>query len=188
VYSHSSSAFRHARFTATVVDGVLRVKGSCDGGFVIADSCSVDFTIYVPPEATVRTTSHTGDVAIFGAHGSVLVSTDTGDVQTRQTSGSVRLKTNTGDVDADLLASNDVTAETDTGDVNLHFSAAPNRAQAVTDTGDIWIGVPKDGVAYQVVADSKIGDEAITVPTQSSSTRVITAETSTGDVQVSPDS
>lgn len=54
-----------------------------------------------------------------------------------QTTGSVRLTSQVGDVSADQMNGGTVSTETSTGNIQLSFSAAPDQAQATSNTGRI---------------------------------------------------
>jgi hypothetical protein len=184
VISKGQSSFRKAKHTEAVSDGVLAVSGFCQGNFIIADACSVDFEIVVPPGSKVQASSSTGNLTISGPSSSVVASTDTGDVRVVGIGGSIQLRTHTGDVDGNQLTSRTASAKTNTGNVTLDFSTAPQQLRADADTGDVQIRVPDDGSVYQVHASTHTGDRSITVPTATTSGRVISATTATGDVAV----
>jgi DUF4097 and DUF4098 domain-containing protein YvlB len=184
VTSTGRSAFRKAEQSAVVTDGVLLVRGYCEGHVVFPDSCSMDFEIVVPPGSTVQAESSTGDLRITGPAAAVMASTNTGDVRVIRATEAIKMRSITGDVTGSQLTSHIISAETKTGDVALTFTAPPNQVLAVTGTGDVEVGMPNDGTTYRVSADTSTGDRKITVPMSSTSRQSIEARTSTGDVEV----
>jgi hypothetical protein len=184
VISKGRSSFRKAKHSESVADGVLRVRGYCQGHIIFSDSCSMGFEIVVPPGSTVQAESSTGDLRITGPAAAVLASTDTGDVRVIRATEAIKLHSSTGDITGRQLSSKIVSAETNTGDVSLTFAAPPNQVLAHTDTGDVGIGVPNDGTTYRVDAGTSTGDRTVTVPTSTSSRQSIRARTSTGDAKV----
>jgi len=79
-----------------------------------------------------------------------------------------------------LFAARRLTAS---GDVELSFRQAPRSVDASTASGDVDVLVP-EGEAYRVEADSGSGEQALDVRTDPASTRIIRAQTSSGDVTV----
>ena len=93
------------------------------------NNISVDYEITVPPDATVRTHSGSGDLNIEGTRGNLDLQTGSGDVKLSRITGEVRLQTGSGDVRAHEVSgsvkggagSGDIEIEeTGQGDVDLH--------------------------------------------------------------------
>lgn len=182
VVVRSSSVLRTPRHDENLSAGVLRVNGSCDGSR-LAGTCWVDIEVVVPPGTLVDAVTETGDVRVSGT-AAVNAASDTGDVRVTGTSGPVTLTTDTGDLDADGLRGGRLSARTDTGDIELRFTAAPDQVDAVTQTGDVDVRVPADGPGYQVNADTQVGDESVEVRVDPDSPRVVRLGTQTGDVHL----
>jgi hypothetical protein len=161
-------AFVEPTATAIVADGTLRLRGVCMGGLSGLSNCSVDFTVTVPAGTTVRVATDSGDVTVAGA---------TADVEARTTSGDVRL---TG------TRSAKVAAQTSSGDVRLQFAAVPDDVRARTTAGDVTILLPPGGPAYRVTTRSPAGDHRVDVAQDPTSTHVVDAATSVGDIVVAP--
>ena len=184
VVSHGVSAFRTAEHHERVRDGVLEVKAVCRGGLmVVADSCSIDFDITVPPGTAVNVTSTTGDVGVFGTEGPVNVRSGTGDVRVHGTDGTVLLAVNTGDIRADGVKGGQVTTRTHTGDTRLGFSVSPDAVTATSDTGDLRLQVPRDGTLYRVLTDSSVNEAHIDLPVSTASNHRIALSTNTGRIE-----
>jgi putative adhesin len=185
VISRRHNSFRKAAHSEVVNGGVLQVKGTCRGNVILPGQCSVDFEIIVPPGTAVDITSTTGDVSVTGTGATVRALTNTGDIRVSRAAGSIRLTTDTGDVTAGLLNGGIVTSRSNTGDIRLSFTAAPEGINATTDIGDVRVLVPDDSTAYQVTADVDLGDQHIEVPRDAGSQRIVQLATNTGDVRMS---
>lgn len=185
VISRSESSFSKPKHSEIVTDGVLVVSGSCGGGLSFVNTCEVDFDIVVPPGTAVEADTSTGDVSVNNTGGPVALESSTGDISVSRVGKggtSIQLTTSVGDITGEFLNGGSVTSRSNTGDVELDFTAAPDRIKADTDTGDIEVSVPDDATAYRVDADVDTGDQNIDVPTDSGSTRVVDLKTSTGDI------
>ncbi len=182
VLSRSRSSFQTAEHRETVTDGVLQVSGSCRGEEFIADQCSVDFEITVPPGTAVLARTSIGSISVTGTGGPVTAESNTGDIRVRQVTGSIRLTTNIGNITGELLNGGRVSGQSDTGDVRLSFAAAPEEIRVHTDIGDVRVRVPDDATTYREPGDVGIGDRTIDVPIDPTSNRIVDLSTNTGDV------
>jgi hypothetical protein len=77
-----------------------------------------------------------------------------------------------------------VSARTSSGDVNLAFLEAPDTAEAETASGDARIAVPPGSETYRVEVDTDSGEPLVAVHEDASSTRLLRAQTHSGDAQV----
>jgi hypothetical protein len=184
VVSRSKSAFRTAEHTETVVGGVLQVTGSCTGGLLVSDDCSVDFEITVPPGTAVDAHASTGNLSVFDTGAPVTARSNTGNIRVSGVGGTVRLRSNVGDISGVALTGGTVSAQSNTGDVRLTFTAAPARLRATTNVGDVRIMVPDDATRYRVSADVSVGERHIDVATDPASTRIVQLSTDTGDIRM----
>ena len=190
----------HAPVLRAVKDGAtVRIDGNCP--YITFGPCRARIVIRVPAATEVDVRSGSGDVTASGLSGRVELETgsgdvnadalsghadlhtSSGDVNVRGLSGDAELRTGSGDVNAEHLAAADVTADTASGDVELSFRQAPRNVDASTASGDVGVLVP-EGEAYRVEADSGSGEQALDVRTDPASTRIIRAQTSSGDVTV----
>jgi DUF4097 and DUF4098 domain-containing protein YvlB len=184
VTSTNHSSFRTAQHTETLTGDVLEVSSACRGGLFVADACSVDLEITVAPGTIVNASTTTGSISVTATHGPVTARSSTGDVQVSQAKGAVVLTTSVGDVTGELLDSAQVRSHSQTGDIRLSFTTAPQQIRANTDIGDIRILVPDDTSAYRVRADVSLGDRHIDVPTDPASPRTADLSTNTGDIRM----
>jgi hypothetical protein len=190
----------HAPVLRAVKDGAtVRIAGNCP--YISFGPCNSRIMIRVPADIEVDIRSGSGDVTASGLTGRVKLETgsgdvsadglsgpadlhtSSGDVNVRGLSGDTTLRTGSGDINAGNLATADVTADTASGDVGLDFRLAPRIIDASTASGDVDVSVP-EGEAYRVEADSGSGDQNLNVKTDPASTRIIRAQTSSGDVSV----
>jgi len=175
-------SFHRPTLTTTPVGGVLTLRTSCTGGWIGPD-CSVDLDVTVPPGSDLDLSSGTGTVTADAPGSAVSARTGTGDVQISGVGpGPVKASTGTGDVTvrgAGTAAS--VEAATSTGDVKIDLTGIPSSVSARTATGDIDITVP-GGTGYHVVAGTRTGEVDDRLPRDDTSTHLITARSSTGDV------
>ncbi|HST82272.1 MAG TPA: DUF4097 family beta strand repeat-containing protein [Kineosporiaceae bacterium] len=185
VLSYGRSAFRTTTHSERVIDGVLQVTGSCrGGGAALLDQCSINFKITVPPGTAVTVRTTTGEIAVTGTSAPVTAQSNTGDIHVWKASGPIQLITDIGDINGELLSSGVASGRSNTGDVRLNFTAAPDQITANTDIGDIRIQVPDDATKYRVTADVNLGERQIKVPTDAASPRVADLSTATGDIRM----
>lgn len=142
----------------------LDVAAQCPAsGF--GESCSVDYTITVPPGVSVTAV------------------TDGGTIRADGMDGSLSLTTLSGDVFVTGARSTEVFASSDAGNVRLGFTAAPDSIQATTAAGDVRIEVPPgDSYAVHPTADS--GNLRVEVSDDPSSRRSIVATSDSGNLTV----
>jgi hypothetical protein len=145
---------------------VLSVHGRCDQRALGLWPCSVSYLVTVPPTTAL------------------ILSTSTGSVQVRDVVDEIQARTSTGSVDIGGVRSASVSAQTSTGSVSVRFAAPPSSVTARASTGAVEVVVPGDGTAYDVQASTSTGHESVSVPVDSSSSRHISASTSTGSVEV----
>ena len=127
--------------------------------------------------------TNSGDVTALGVTGSVDLRTASGDVSLRGGSGRVALESHSGDVSGGEIASELVSAETRSGDVNLEFRVPPRNVEASTASGDVHLAVP-DTAEYDVDLDTGSGDPQLGVRSDPKSPRKIHASTNSGDASV----
>lgn len=190
----------HAPRVRAVKDGThVMMSGNCPA--FSFGPCDAEIVLHVPVGTAVDVHSSSGDIVASGVGGSLLLDTDSGDVTAVGVTGSVELSTASGDVNlrggsgrvtlqsqsgdvrAGDVASEDVVAETQSGDVDLDFRIAPRMVEARTTSGDVTVALPDAG-SYDVAADTGSGDSRIGVRTDPNSPRVIRASTNSGDATV----
>lgn len=145
-----------------VEDGTLKLVGSGCGD---SRPCRVDYTVRVPAET------------------SVTVRVDNGGVEAEGVTGAVDLRTGNGSVSGTALGARRASLSSDNGTVDAAFDVAPDEVTTTTDNGAVTVTVPP-GTAYDVRARTGVGMKRVSVPTDPSSPRRITATTGNGMVTV----
>lgn len=151
------------RLTASVVDGVLRLRARCNA---VMGNCSVSATVRVPRGVAVVAQSSGGSVRVSGL------------------TGALRLDSSAGSVTGLDLRSAQVDANSSAGSVHLVLAAAPTRVAVRSSAGSVDVAVPRDATSYRVVADASAGSRRVDIRTDPSSEHSITAHSSAGSVHV----
>jgi DUF4097 and DUF4098 domain-containing protein YvlB len=182
----SLSWVRHKPSVQESWDGdSLVVTVACDGGgFLLPDECSANLEITVPASASVTVTASSGNVSATGMSGSVRMATDSGDIQLTGVGGAVYAHAISGSVSGQNLTATAVDVQADSGDVDLEFATAPQRVVSRVISGDTTILVPRDGgylITGQTAAGGRNIDQALV---NEQSTRAISVDSDSGDVDV----
>jgi DUF4097 and DUF4098 domain-containing protein YvlB len=138
----------------------------------------------VPAGVALQAQLTSGDVAVSGLRGPVSLAATSGDLRLSQLSGPLRLRSNSGDIVGEALASAQVDAADNDGDVSLAFAAVPAQVSATSDAGDVSVDVPRRVGGYRVRAATAAGDRTVSVRQEAASTRAIVATSDAGDVAV----
>jgi hypothetical protein len=180
-----STSFIDAVSEHSLADGVLTLTGTCSGFWPFGGSCSVDYTLEVPPGTALVLTSSVGDIRIVDSDGAVRASTSTGDVTVSGASGGpVQVSSSTGTVVMSDVRAPRVDATTSTGDVTVTFAASPEAVRAHTSVGDVRLVLPAGGPAYRITSSTSVGTADISLPTDPGAERTIELSTSVGDLTV----
>jgi Putative adhesin len=142
------------------------IGASCPGGIHLGD-CHMDYQIQLPPGTALTVTGDAGRVILHGGLTRARVTTDAG-----QVSG-------TG------LGRGSFTVATQVGEVDLAFASAPARVKVTTTAGAIDVTVP-GGASYKVTASSTVGDEDVTLPSDSNAANVIDLHADVGHISLHP--
>ena len=148
------------------------------------DYCRIDYVTQLPNRTPVDVKLTTGDVTLAGDMGDSNVTATTGNVTLDGVVGDLETRTTTGSITGTGLAGATISAEAETGSIELDYTHTPEQVTASVTTGDISITVPDDGEAYQIVGDTQTGQRDIQVPTDPAADRVIDVTSTTGDVEV----
>lgn len=134
------SAFGHRpEIVRELRDGVLRLRGRCPAG--ILTDCAVSWRLVVPDNVPVTVRTDGADVAVRGLRGSAAIATDGGDVSVSPFCGF------------------GLDVRTESGDVQVGATCAPERLSLRSRTGDVRAGVPPG--RYRVEADSDTGTDRV---------------------------
>lgn len=163
--------------------GAVSLRYSCraPGG-----DCWINAAVSVPAGRAVSLHSGGGNITADGITGPADLTTDGGDVTASRAVGNLTLHTGGGNVRATGIASAQVTARTDGGDIEIVFTRVPRNVVVTTGGGNITIVVPRGATHYDVtVADASGGTVTDnTIPINSSSPNKIDATTDGGDITI----
>jgi DUF4097 and DUF4098 domain-containing protein YvlB len=158
----------------------MRITSTCPD----RDDCSVDFSVRLAAGVVVQIHTASGDVSITDITGALDISSESGDIKVDNAVGALRITGESGQISGTGLHSRDVTAQTDSGDITLTFTDAPQTVDAQTQAGDVLLTVPRTSDGYRVQADTDAGRRTVSVDQNSGSPRSITGKTDSGDVTV----
>jgi hypothetical protein len=169
--------------SATTTGGVTEVRGGCRPQ--IFSRCAITVAVQLPRSLPVTVTGQNGRITASALTGRVTLTTTNGAIDTDGTVGRVALQTTNGDIRVSGATSKIVEAGTTNGSVTLEFADAPDSVDASSTNGSVTVRVPVDGVDYLVNARTTNGSvNTDSVPSDSTSRRSITAETTNGAVTV----
>jgi len=164
------------------LEGDRLVIRSGDCGVLAGSSCSVDYTIHAPQGVHVTAASSGGDITVSGAN--VDLSSSGGDVTLHGVTTEARVHSSGSNVTTHGLVGDSVDVESSGGDVTLSFAAPPMQVVADSRGGSVVIEVPDTPDTYRVVTYSSGGDATTRIRTDPTSSRLIHASSSGGDVSV----
>jgi hypothetical protein len=142
--------------TLTTSGSVLRIDGR---------SSDVRARLTVPPRTRVRAEVRSGEITLWGAGGEFSLVTRDGTIAGRE------------------LGPGAVTARSQNGDVNLHFSEPPDGVRAISGAGMVTVVLPHGAYAVDVeTADP--GAATVEVPGTAGAARRVLARSVSGSVRV----
>ena len=157
----------------------LNLRGACP---MFNSFCTVDYTVRLPRNTSVKVNSSGGDVLVSRLNGSVQLSSSGGGIRVAETTGTLQLSSSGGDIRADLVRSGEVTASSSGGGVRLSFIKAPMKVDTSSSGGDVRVEVPRDVTAYSVDASSSGGDTRVKIKTDPKSRHRVKLRSSGGGV------
>lgn len=160
----------------------LHLGINCSG---VVISCGSRFQVAIPSNVSVLVHSTTGNVMVTGLPGSVVVDGSSGEVDVNNTSGPLQVSTTTGNITASGLTSPTVSATSNSGVVDIGFSAAP-RSVNVKTNGNATVRVPANGHKYHIVATTNKGPVQTRVPDDRQGGSVIRVYSGNDNAKVVP--
>ena len=164
--------------------------------------CSFSFRAVLPAGKRTVLSDGSGNLALSGLTGPVIVESGSGDVQANVLTGTVSLqngsgnitggalsgpkvtlKAGSGDIAIDSLESPDVVVTDGSGNIDLTFTRAPTRVRVSNSSGNVNVVLPR-GVRYQVNATTDSGNRTVSVLQTTSPGHVITVTDGSGNVSV----
>lgn len=162
---------------------VTTVRGDCREEWF--NRCSLRITVALPESLPLSVDGRNGRISAVGLTGALELETTNGGIDARTVRGDLDLRTTNGGIRVEDSRSDDVTASTTNGNVDVAFTRPPQSVDARSTNGPITVRVPDDGEEYFVTADTTNGSvDTDTVPSDRQADREITAETTNGNVTV----
>ena len=156
---------------------------SVDRGTLTLDGCgwwcTVDYEIVVPRGATVTGKLNSGNVELIGIAGGE-IDINSGDTTLRDIGGPLTVDSDSGNIEATGLTG-DLTVEANSGDVTASFDE-PANVTADVDSGSIELTMPQ--AQYQVEGETDSGNRDIQVAVRDDATHRLQLDTDSGDVFV----
>ncbi|MFI0712803.1 DUF4097 family beta strand repeat-containing protein [Streptomyces inhibens] len=157
--------------THRVEDGVLVLRGC-------GDRCSVNYTVKLPAGIPVSGETSSGDVNLSRV-GTVKVTTSSGSIDLYGVAGTVDVRTTDGRISGRGLSGKHITAHTSNGAIYLTPATAQD-LRAETSNGSVSVKVPRG--RYQVSAQTSNGDKDIRVTNDPAAPFHLDLTTSNGDI------
>jgi len=135
---------------------------SVDGSTLTLDGCgwwcAVDYEVIVPRSVKVVGEIDSGDLQLVGTIGGE-IELNSGDAVVRDVTGPLSIRANSGDVTAELAKPANVTADIDSGSIQLTVPEGRYQVDGQTDSGrrDIRIG-NTPGAPYRLQLDTDSGN------------------------------
>ncbi|MGW6496436.1 DUF4097 family beta strand repeat-containing protein [Nonomuraea angiospora] len=129
-----------------------------------AAACDVNYKVEIPKGLRVK------------------ISSDSGDLTLKDLSGEVDVHSDSGVIEASGLSGKRVVTETDSGDVELAFTAQPDKVVSSSDSGAVTVRVPQG--PYHVITKTDSGSKHVTAATDASAPRTIEVSSDSGDLEV----
>ena len=176
-------SFRRPAVSVTQNGNQLVIRSHCP--FQMVWSCSVRLTIELPPSTAVDVHTGSGNVAVAGLTAGATLTTSDGNVKATSLIGNLTMRSSNGNVTATDVRAEHVAASSSDGNVRVDLASSPTEVRATSSNGNVTVLVPdQPGVAYQVSSHAGNGSQTLSVRTDSSSPRHITARSSDGNVRV----
>lgn len=163
--STSRASFSDPAIDVTHSGDTISLGSDCTGpGWL--DPCEVQWDVLVPAGTDVD------------------LQTSVGEIHVAAISGELRARTSVGNVVVTDSGSPVLNLQSSVGDLNVHSLVAPDSVTALTSVGEIRVILPGDGTAYRLDAETSIGDTTNQVGDDRDASRVLTLQTSIGDIFV----
>ena len=134
-----------------------------------------NYTITVPPETEIHAISGSGDIALSGVKGPVMVTTGSANISAAEIGGDIQARTGSGTIQLSSI-SGQVQATAGSGDVNL--ASVNGDIRILTGSGVVRIASP----AGAVVASTGSGSVSVAAPKED-----LRLRTSSGNIAVTGD-
>ncbi|HXZ98767.1 MAG TPA: DUF4097 family beta strand repeat-containing protein [Candidatus Binatia bacterium] len=152
---------------------------------IVVDQCWANLDIEVPAREAANASVVSGSISASDLD-NLSLSSVSGSLLVSQASGVVDLSTTSGQITALAMGPAYVTVNAVSGSVSLAFAQAPARVSVQVTSGSVVVAVPTQGQTYAVEARSTSGGTSIGVPTDPTSSHVISISTTSGSISVEP--
>lgn len=176
-----------------LTEGTLTFNKGCS-------RCRVDYDLTVPAGVSVRartdggrinikgvaaadTGSNSGSLTVGHVTGNVSASSDSGSITLQDVGGAMVTTSDSGSVYATELHSPTAKASSDSGAVQMEFTAPPRSVRVNSDSGSVRLALPGHD-PYNVDIGTGSGGKHVDVPTASSSLLKIYVRTDSGGVNL----
>jgi Toastrack DUF4097 len=163
--------------------------------------CSFTYAVTVPAGGRSEVSNASGNLTASGLAGTVTLSTDSGDIHATRISGSVTITDHSGDITVSSLSAgralimNDsgnitgsgvssqvLTAQGQSGDITLVFTAVPRLVRISDSSGNIKLVFPPGPTHYRVSTSTSSGQTSINVPRSPTSPHVVSVTNQSGNI------
>lgn len=160
----------------------LSLSVDCNG---LSLGCDARFSVTVPSSVAVTAQNKNSRIDVSDMSADLTVAAVDGDAQLANIS-SPNLVLNGKDmtVSGEGLAAKSVSSDTRNGDIDLSFTAAPDRTDLVSKKGNVRLALPS--ADYRVSVETKNGKEDVSVSKSDSSEHLISVTTRGGDIAIVP--
>jgi len=174
------------QITETWQGGTLLINEDCAApSFTVVNPCGASLVLTVPATVSVQSTLDSGSLQVRGMTGSVNARARSGDIDLEDDSGTLWARADSGEIHGAGLASQQATAQTLSGDVDLAFTSAPTSVSASVASGNVIVTVPH-GATYRVSGQTSSGNRNVEQSIEDdSSSRTITISSLSGDALLS---
>ncbi|MDX6739966.1 DUF4097 family beta strand repeat-containing protein [Actinocorallia sp. A-T 12471] len=163
--------------TWALAGGRLTLATDCGG--VIA-GCAVRYEVVVPRDVAVDIEGENGTISATGFSAALRVRSSNGAIAVSGATGPLDLRSENGELRSAETGSAQVSATSQSGDVDLAFTAVPRQVAVTTENGEVRVTVPR--AAYDVTTTTDSGDVSTDLAADASAPRSITARTGSGAI------
>jgi Putative adhesin len=146
--------------------------------------CAFDFQAVLPAGRPASVADGSGDITLRGLSGRLSASDGSGNIRGSGLTGPVNFQDGSGDIAVGGLASTEVTASDQSGNITLTFTKVPDRVNVSNGSGDVRLVLPRGRTLYRVNATASSGDLVVGVLHSSVSRHVITVTDGSGNVSI----
>jgi DUF4097 and DUF4098 domain-containing protein YvlB len=130
----------------------------------------------------VSARSSSGDLDLSDIAGAVASHTDSGNIRLAGVTGTADAETSSGDIVASDLRGARTSTHTDSGNVTLRLASTQD-VDAQTSSGDVRLTVPS-GQSYRVAVSSSSGDQHVGVTSEATATHQLKVHTDSGNITI----